>query len=1224
MRWAALGLIGAVLGCTRAFGAPAPSTTGAMRLLRDNCLACHNAEKHKGGLNLTSRKGLLTGGNDGPVIARGNAEQSALYKALQPDADPHMPPKKQLNPRQIQLVKDWITAGVGWDQATIDERDGRAKVELSALPASYQPVLAVALSPDGKRLAIGRGSRLAVYDLETTNFPTLLVTNACLDAIRSLAWSLDGSRLASGSYRDLRVWKADDFTVAWQASSNLLGRVTAVAFTPFGGALAAADSPTAAPAWVRIFAADTGREINDWRAHDDAINALAVSPDGGRLATAGGDKLVRIWEMISQSEIARYEGHSGAVRGVGFNADATELLSVGADKQLKVWDVKSREGVVTIGGRRHSFTAGVWSADGKTAAATDDDGRVYTFKDFNRHSGAQSSETAKEQQLGKWSEPLESLAINGDGTRVAVGGQDGIARLLDEKGQVLGTFAPTPTNISAEAALKSSGVASQPAVGRDRGRLKAEIVAKPAAEARLPRDTPASTTGEMSKMSRKKPTTQKTISEQAGQPDGPVPSFVHDVLPALSKAGCMAGSCHAKPEGQNGFKLSVFNYNPPADYAAIVKDGRGRRVFPAAPKESLILLKPTLTVDHEGGQRFEADSPTYRLVERWIAGGMPYQATNEPVLTGISVKPAAGSYKHGSEQTLHVTAQYSNGATRDVTTLADFISEDKELATVDETGTVRVGNLTGESVIVTRFMGFVDLARLTVPADNLLPSERYRALPVANFIDERAYEHFEKLGLFPSLRCSDEEFIRRSTLDAIGMLPTPDETRAFLADHSPDKRSRWIETLLQRPAWADYWANKWADLLRPNPDRVGVKSVYLLDQWLRSAFRQNMAFDQFARVIITAEGSNHRDGPTVVYRDRREPPELTTMFSQLFLGVRLECAKCHHHPNEKWSQDDFYQFAAFFGPLKQKGDGLSPPISAGSEIFYFAPGGEVRNPVTDAVVKPRPPDAVGFGVNEDHDPRIALADWLTKPENPFFAKAAVNRVWASFFGRGMVEPVDDFRASNPAVNEPLLDALARDFQQHGYDLKQLMRTILQSELYQVSSLPNETNLANTKDFSRSYRRRLPAEVALDAVSDVTGVPERFEGCPPGTRAMETWTFKIGSNFLDAFGRPNASTDAPCERDLKTSAAQALHLMNSQALQAKLSDAQGRVTRLVDSGRSPAEIATELYLATFSRMPTERELGKATAAFAREKMPRQQAAEDVLWALLNSPEFVFNH
>src|SRR6185503_2530776 len=342
--------------------------------------------------------------------------------------------------------------------------------------------------------------------------------------------------------------------------------------------------------------------------------------------------------------------------------------------------------------------------------------------------------------------------------------------------------------------------------------------------------------------------------------------------------------------------------------------------------------------------------------------------------------------------------------------------------------------------------------------------------------------HFQKLGLFPSDLCTDAEFLRRSSLDTIGVLPTAEEARAFLANTNANKRSEHIDRLLAHSAFGDYWANKWADLLRPNPDRVGVKSVYVLDQWLRESFRANKPYDQFARELLPAEGSNHRYGPAVVYRDRREPPELTTMFSQLFLGTRMECAKCHHHPNEKWSQTDFYQFAAFFGPVKQKGTGLSPPISGGAETFYFTPGAMVKHPVTEEVMMPRPPDGPLVNLSTNRDPRPAFAEWLTNPKNPFFAKAAVNRMWASFFGRGFVNPVDDFRVSNPAVNEPLLGALAKEFAEHGYDFKHLMRTILSTRLYQLSSTPNEFTVADTKNFSRSYRRRLPAEVLMDAVS----------------------------------------------------------------------------------------------------------------------------------------------
>jgi hypothetical protein len=704
------------------------------------------------------------------------------------------------------------------------------------------------------------------------------------------------------------------------------------------------------------------------------------------------------------------------------------------------------------------------------------------------------------------------------------------------------------------------------------------------------------------------------------------PTFVRDVLPVLSKAGCSAGACHAKPDGQNGFRLSVFSYDPQSDYNEIVKEARGRRVFPASPEESLILLKATLAVPHEGGERFDKDSDAYRAVAQWIRTGMSYTKDNQPTLQRLTVLPAERRYRKGAAQRLVVHAHYSDGSVRDVTALSNFGSNDKEIARVTDDGVVSIGKLSGQAVIVGRFMGMVGDSQVIVPADRLLPDEQYTTLPVNNFIDELAYAQFKRLGLFPSEGCTDAEFLRRASLDTIGVLPTPDEARAFLEDSDPAKREKLIDRLLASPFYADYWANKWADLLRPNPDRVGVKSVYVLDQWLRESFRENKPYDRFVREIVQMEGNSHRYGPAVVYRDRREPADLTTMFSQLFLGVRLDCAKCHHHPNEKWSQDDFYRMAAFFGPVKQKGAGISPPISAGNETFYFAGGKSVKHPVTGELMDPQPPDGPPMNMPDGTDPRGALADWMTDGKNPFFAKAIANRVWAAFFGKGIVDPVDDFRISNPPSNPALLDALAEEVVRQKYDLKALMRTILRSHLYQLSTAPNEFNRADSRSFSRSFRRRLTAEVLADAVADVTGIPNSYQGMPTGSRAMQAWTYKIDSRTMDAFGRPNSSSDCPCERDTRPSIVQSLHLMNSRDLQAKLAsqDKSARVQQLIAGDLPPEAIVTELYLACFSRKPTDEETRIAAATFQATGATRRSATEDVLWALLNSAEFVFNH
>ena len=701
-------------------------------------------------------------------------------------------------------------------------------------------------------------------------------------------------------------------------------------------------------------------------------------------------------------------------------------------------------------------------------------------------------------------------------------------------------------------------------------------------------------------------------------------SFIADILPVLSKAGCNAGSCHAKPEGQAGFKLSVFAYDPGSDYTQIVKASRGRRVFPACPEESLLLQKPTMMVNHGGGLRLKPGSDAHLTLVKWIRQGMPYTQPGEATLQDIRVSPAEQRYRKGATQPLLVQAHYSDGAVRDVTALADFISNEKEIARVDDRGVVTVGNFSGEGVVIARFMGQVAVSRIMVPTDKALPESLYAALPVHNEIDRLVYARLQKLGLAPSPGCTDAEFLRRASLDTIGTLPTLDATRAFLADASSDKRNQLIDRLLAHPNYADYWAVKWGDLIKPNPSRVGVKSILMLDAWLRASFRANQPYDQFVRELLTAQGSTHRYGPTVMFRDRREPQDATTLVSQIFLGVRLECAKCHHHPNEKWSQADFYSMAAFFSQMKHKGQGISAPISGEPEYIFFGPGGSVKHPVTGEVLKPKPPDAPANEIAAHTDPRAALADWMTRPENPFFARAIVNRVWGQFFGRGIVDPVDDFRASNPPTNEPLLDWLAQDFTRRGYDLKQLLRTVMRSHAYQLSSLPNEHNVADTRNFSRAYRRRLPAEALLDAVCDVTGVPETFAGLPAGARAIQTWNNKLDSQFLDAFGRPNASADCPCERDVRTSVVQALHLMNSNNLQGKIANETGRAKRLADSQLTPAEIVNELYLAAYTRPPSADELAITTKAFAAPGATRQTATEDVLWSLLNSAEFVFNH
>jgi hypothetical protein len=475
--------------------------------------------------------------------------------------------------------------------------------------------------------------------------------------------------------------------------------------------------------------------------------------------------------------------------------------------------------------------------------------------------------------------------------------------------------------------------------------------------------------------------------------------------------------------------------------------------------------------------------------------------------------------------------------------------------------------------------------------------------------------------MLPSSPAAQTTLHRRTFLRSIGRLPTPDETRAYLADNSQSKREALIDRLLERPEYADFWANKWADLLRPNPYRAGIKSTWNLDAWLRDAFRKNMPYDQFVRELITAQGSTWTNGAAVLFRDRPEPIEIASSTSQLFLGVRLECAKCHHHPFEVWSQDDFYGFASFFSRVGRKGEGLSPPISGGEEIVFTTPSGQLNHGRTGQPVVPKVLKGTPQLIPADDDPREILAAWMTDSSNPFFAKAMANRIWAEIMGTGIVDPVDDLRATNPPSNAELLDYLANEFRLNGFNIKHLVKTIMMSEVFALSSHPNERNISDIRNFSRYYRQRLRAEVLLDAVNDVLDTEEDFSAMPAGSRAMQLWTYRSSSLFLDSFGRPDLNQDPPCERTSDSTTPQILHLMNSPVLNRKLAQDSARPAQLVASGATNESIVEDVYLRAYSRLPTRDELDTAVE-FLKEIEPKRKAAEDLFWTLLNTPEFSF--
>lgn len=701
-------------------------------------------------------------------------------------------------------------------------------------------------------------------------------------------------------------------------------------------------------------------------------------------------------------------------------------------------------------------------------------------------------------------------------------------------------------------------------------------------------------------------------------------SFELDIQPILAAHGCNAGACHGKQRGQNGFQLSLLGFDSDFDYDALVHQARGRRVRLTAPRQSLLVRKATADLPHGGGRKIEPDSQAYQTLVRWIEQGARRRAEGEPTLKSIALAETEFALTPGGEAQLAVTARYSDGSTRDVTGVTSFLSNEATIADVDASGRITAGEITGQTAVMARYMNLIQVADVTIPRTEPISQSYYAGLPRANFIDGLVYDQLKQLQIRVSSPIDDATFMRRVYIDVIGRIPTAEEAREFLESGDPNKREGLINTLLERPEYIDHWANQWADLLRPNPYRVGIKAVLNYDNWIRQQFREDVSYDEFVRRLVTASGSTWNNGAATLFRDRRSPDEVATLVSQLFLGVRLECAKCHHHPFEKWSQHDFYSFAAFFGKVGRKGKGLSPPISGGEEIVYASDRGEVRHPVTDEVLAPAPLFGETPGVDSLRDPREALADWMVSPENDFFARVQVNRVWSLLMGRGIVEPVDDLRSTNPPSNAGLLEALADHFQASGYSQKELVKTIVLSNAYAISSRPNETNASDRLNYSRHYRQRLRAEVLHDAIATVTETEDDFSALPPGARANQIWTHRIGSTFLDTFGRPDENKDPPCERIADSSVTQTLHLMNSRELDRRIRSDQSRAARLAKSDASPAEITAELYLAVFARCPRADELKYVEELITQAGDDRRAVIEDVMWSMMNSPEFIIQN
>lgn len=714
------------------------------------------------------------------------------------------------------------------------------------------------------------------------------------------------------------------------------------------------------------------------------------------------------------------------------------------------------------------------------------------------------------------------------------------------------------------------------------------------------------------------------------EPDVPA-SFVNDVVPVLTKAGCNAGVCHAKAGGgQNGFYLSLLGFEPDEDYESLVRQGRGRRLFPASPEDSLLLLKASGSVPHGGGVRLPADSDGYRILARWIAQGAPENVPNEPELQQVVVEPAAGRIAMHGKQQLRAVAKYADGSQRDVTEFALFESNSTAMAKVTEDGLVEVHDIPGRAAVMVRYQGKVAVFTAAIP----LGAPLGEFPPTKNFVDAHVFENLREIGIPPSPLCDDATFLRRVTLDITGRLPTLNEVQSFSQDTAPDKRDQVVDRLLRSPGYADYFAGKWTPLLKNRRDDASdITSNFAFHAWIRDSLLANVPYDQFVRELLAATGTVVGNPPVAWYKRVKDPKQQLEDVAQLFLGVRMQCAQCHHHPFERWSQDDYYSFAAFFSQVGRK-----PTGTRGEDLIFHKRGvATAKNVKSGESLRPA---ALGDSPGEippDEDPRLRLADWMSSPENPYFARALVNRYWKHFFKRGLVEPEDDLRDTNPPTNPELLAALERHFVESGFDLRKLIRVITCSSAYQLSAQPNDYNRADSQSYSRFYPRRLQAEVLLDAVDDLAGTQSRFANLPPGTRAvaLPDNSYNKSSAFLRVFGRPESQSVCECERVQSSSLGQSLYLMNSPEVRAKLAAGTGRAQTLAKRGESTAENIRELYLVAFSREPTVQEL-EIAEGYLQEPVKDangkpidastalRQNYQDLIWGLMNTKEFLFNH
>lgn len=699
--------------------------------------------------------------------------------------------------------------------------------------------------------------------------------------------------------------------------------------------------------------------------------------------------------------------------------------------------------------------------------------------------------------------------------------------------------------------------------------------------------------------------------------DAPPVSFVRDVMPVLSHAGCNNGTCHGGAKGKNGFKLSLRGYDPDFDYELLIEDITGRRFNRAFPEQSLMLLKPTSEVPHKGGQVIKPDSRDYKLIHQWISEGVVSDVGKIQRVERLEVFPESAELSMpGYKQQMLVIAHYADGSTRDVTREAKFTSSSIDVAKVTDDGVV-TAERRGETAILTRYEGAYSTNGIIVMGDR--SGFEWAETQVYNYIDTHVHNKLKRLKILPAELCTDEEFVRRIYFDMTGLPPTPEQVRNFLMDTtaSKEKREKLIDSLVETTEYVDHWTHKWGDLLQSNRKFLGERGMWLFQQWLQDEIAENRPYNEFVYDLITATGSAYSNPAASYFRVSREYTAAVENTTQLFLGVRFSCNKCHDHPFEVWTQNQYYEVGAFFSDVQLK-NGRLP----GEEVVYTSYNSTpVKHPRTLAVVDA----SVPFGEikDESKDKRTSFAEWLTSAENPMFAKAGVNRIWSYFMGRGIIEPVDDIRTSNPPSNPELLDALTKDFVENGFDIRHIMKTIAKSRTYQQSIKTNKWNKSDSINFSHATARRLTAEQLLDAIGVATGSQPKFQGVPKSFRAVQLPDSQVKDDgFLKLFGRPERESSCECERTTEVSLAHAMNLINGPTVADAIIDPNGRIAQLIKEEKDDRTLVEELYLATFARLPEKTEYATAVE-FLGKAESKEEGAQDLMWALLNSPAFLFN-